>query len=318
MKPTARFQFPPFTHGLLFTLCAMSFNFAKADSPTALNPSEPVAANQPSHLATQQKPPAPKAKARDPLKVEPGLAIKDTPTKEITLPGVMKIAGENAKALDFTRARVISLNNGGSQTVYLSATEPNRVQLPFPNPRVVGTTDLLIDKSATSNNVYIGFKAGVIRPVQVFLEGQDGGPVLGLQAVPKNIPSQTIIVQDDAPAATAEQRKASKSGEYITSLQSLVETVALGSVPNGYSVVDERLPAVVMNGLMIEVNRRYSNREGDIYVYGVSNPGLVQATVRESEFDGDTVQAVSIFPKPVLAPGEKAQVIVIARKVKGR
>ena len=318
MKLTAIFTPPPLARGLVFTVFALALNHARADSATAINPSADVIANQPSHVVTQPKVSASKAKVRDPLKVESGLSVKDMPPKEINLPGVMTFPGASAQSLDFTRARVISLNNGGSQTVHLSATEPNRVQLPFPNPRVIGTTDLLIDKSANSNNVYIGFKPGAIRPVQVFLEGQDGGPVLGIQVVPKNIPSQTIIVQDDAPATTAEQRKASKSGEYITALQSLTETVALGAAPNGYSVVDERLPAVVMNGLMIEVSRRYSNREGDIYVYGVSNPGEKQVTVRESEFDGDTVQAVSIFPKPVLAPGEKAQVIVITRKAKGR
>ena len=303
---------------LLFTLIgALSVATAWADSSIEINPNISAASAQTSRPAVPKKPPSAPAKVRDALKVEPGLAVKDTLAKEISLPGVMKISGESVQALDFSRARTISMNNGGSQTIYLSATEPNRIQLPFSNPRIIGTTDLVIDKSSTSNNVYLAFKAGVTHAVQVFLEGQDGGPVLGLQVVPKTIPSQTIIVQDDAPAATADQRKASKSGEYITALQSLMETVALGSTPNGFAAVDERLPAVAMNGLLIDVLKRYSNRGGDIYVYGVSNLGLTPATVRESEFDGDNVQAVSIFPGPLLAPGGKAQVIVIARKTKG-
>lgn len=313
MKPTTHLPLSNLAHGLLLALCALSPDFANADAPAALNPNDPVSAiNQPNKKLL-----TPKAKVRDPLKVEPALAVKDSPTKEINLPGVLTIAGENALALDPSRALKVSLNNGGSQTIYLSATEPNRIQLPFLNPRVIGTTAIWINKEASSNNVFLGFNADVPRPVQVFLEGPNGGPVFGFQAVPKNIPSQTIIVQDDAPAATADQRKASKSNEYITAIQALVETVSLGSTPNGYSVVDESLPAIVMNGLMVEVNRRYSNREGDIYVYGVSNPGLMPITIRESEFDGDTVKAVSIFPKPVLAPGEKAQVIVVARKALG-
>ena len=319
MKTMTRFQQPLLARELFFALCVFSFNVANAGAPTVptqdMNEALPDVSSSREYVS--KKPPKSKVRIRDPLKVEPSLAVKETPAKEIVLPGVMKLAGENVQALDFTSARVISLNNGGSQTVYLSVTEPNRIQLPFSNPRIIGTTDLVIEKTATSNNVYIGFKSDVAYPVQVFMEGPDGGPVLGLQLVPKIIQSQTIIVQDDTPAASPEQRRASKSSEYITSLQSLAETVALGSIPNGYSTVDEDLPVIVMNGLMVDVYRRYSNREGDIYVYTVTNSNQAQATVRESEFDGDTVLAVSIFPKPVLASGEKTQVIVITRKVRG-
>ena len=319
MKPITSFQLSPLSRGLFLALCVFSNSIANADAPVAPNTGE--AAPAASSIAAERvikKSSKLKAKVRDPLKFESDIAFKETPPKAITLPGVMKMEGENAQALDLTRARVVSLNNGGSQTVYLSTTEPNRIQLPFVNPRVAGTTDLTIDKSSTSNNVYVGFVNNNTTHVsQVFFEGPDGGPVLGLQIVPKNIPSQTIIVQDDAPAASAEQRKDSKSSEHVTAIQSLMETVALGASPNGYSIVEGTLPTMIMNGLTIEVNRRYSNRDGDIYVYTVTNGGPAPATVRESEFDGDTVQAVSIFPKPVLLSGEKTQVIVLAGKVKG-
>jgi conjugal transfer pilus assembly protein TraK len=274
----------------------------------------------PVSVSLAQKPspvqPQPKAKVRDPLVVEPSLAIRITPPKEVIFPGVTSIAGESEQLLDSSRARLISMTNGGSQTVYFSAHEPNRIQLPFINPHVISTTEVTVDKRSNSNNVYISFDVGVKRAVQIYLENPEGGPVLGLQLVPKNIHAQTVIVEDNAPVASATQRKDSRSSDHITAIQSLIETVSLGGIPNGYSVTDTVYPAIVMNGLMVQVLKRFSNRDGDIYLYGVTNPGKTQITVRESEFDGDTVQAVSIYPKPLLGPGDKTQVVVVARKVK--
>ena len=73
-----------------------------------------------------------------------------------------------------------------------------------------------------------------------------------------------------------------------------------------------------MNGLLVEVEKKLSNREADIYIYRITNPGPTSAYVRESEFDGDLVQAVSVYPKPALRANESNKVIVIARKEKAQ
>lgn len=258
-----------------------------------------------------------KNKTFNPLEVHQDIALKDRAKKEIVLPGVMRIDGEHQHALDFSRARRISMNNGGSVSVYLSATEPNRIQLPFANPHIIGTTDLAIDKRATSNNVYIGFKQGATRTTQIFFEPPEGGAVLGLQLMPKNIPAQTIIVEDVAPALTAAQSKANKSSDYITAVQSLMETVALGATPQGYAIVEMAIPPIAMNGLMIRLEKKLSHRDADIYVYQVTNPTSKTTTVQETEFDGELVQAVSIYPKPLLKTNESTRAIVIAKKEQG-
>lgn len=262
--------------------------------------------------------PSPK-KEWNSLEVNPAIAVKDNAQKEIVLPGVMKIQGAALNALDFTRARTVQMNNGGSVSIYLSSTEPNRIQLPFTNPHIIGTTDVMIDKRANSNNIYVGFRQGATKPVPIFIETQDGnGPVLGLQLIPKAISSQTIIVEDVAPRSTAEQTKAAKSSEYITATQSLMETVGLGGTPNGYSIVELNVPPIAMNGLLVEVEKKLSNRESDIFIYKVTNPGPDATVVKEDEFDGDLVQAISIHPKPSLKMGEATKVIVIARKEKAK
>ena len=176
-------------------------------------------------VATLKKP-VPKA---NPLAVHPEAAVRDTKAPEIALPGVMTIAGADAHALDFSRARVVEITNGGSQTVYVSSVDQNRIQLPWTNTKVVGTEELAVEKDPASNNVFVQFKEGVGRAVTIYFE-QPGGPsVLALQMVPKEIAGQTILVRDSSLAGPAQRPV--KGGDYVAATQSLMEQVALGGAP---------------------------------------------------------------------------------------
>lgn len=81
-----------------------------------------------------------------------------------------------------------------------------------------------------------------------------------------------------------------------------------------YSLVELQTPPIIFNGLIVEVEKKLSSRENDIFIYQVSNPGQGTAVLKEAEFDGDLVQAVSIHPTPTLKPGQKTRVMVLARK----
>ncbi|WP_236721160.1 TraK domain-containing protein [Paraburkholderia phytofirmans] len=253
-------------------------------------------------------------KARDPLAVDPSIAVKATAPKEIDLPGVLKVPGESMDVLDPTKARRIAWTNGGSQTVYMSINEPNRIQLPFKNPYIVQTSDVKVDHRPASNNIYVYWPQLPAQARQLFIEPPDGGPTLGLELVPKDIPGQTVIVTDDTGIVSGHRKPASSSSDYISHVQDVMATIALGHAPDGYSQVDVNLPPIAMDGLAVTVDERYSDRDGDIFVYSVRNPGQSRALLREQEFDGANVLAVSIFPKPLLQPGERTKVIVLARK----
>lgn len=257
----------------------------------------------------------PAAPAYDPLAVHPSAAVRETPQKETVLPGVMTITGASAQALDLTKSRILKMRDGQNEVVYLSDTDQNYVQLPFPNPRLNGTEELIIDKKANSNNVYIQFAQGVTRSVQLWVERPGGaGPVYGLKLVPKKIDAQAIIIQDTSPLTG--DISAQKGNDYVSNTQFLMETVALGAAPQGFSQVDIRIAPVTMSGFVLAAEKMYSSADRDVYLYDVMNPGVRQLTLREEEFDGASVLAVSIFPKPVLGPGEHTKVVVIARKQK--
>ena len=278
-----------------------------ADRFSAGRPTSPLTRARPSVMA--------RAKL-DPLAVDAGVAVKDEASKSIDLPGVLRLDGADRDTLDPTRVRRISWTNAGSQTVYVSATQPNRIQLPFANPRIVSSTDVEIDKRPSSNNVYVTFAAGVTHPVQIWLEPvSESSASIGLQLVPKAIPAQAIVVLDDTVASTAgRSARSTPENEYLTRVQSLLEQAALGASPEGYAAVELELPPISVNGLAVAGLRRLSGRSEDIYVYTVSNPGSADVQVHEREFDGADVTAVSIVPKPLLHPGARAIVAILAKK----
>ena len=261
------------------------------------------------------KEPLPK-KVFDPVGVNPSIAVKKiAPPKQIVLPGVAVIPGEDLNALDFTRSRKIQMNDGTNQTVYLSVNDPNRIQLPFSNPHVIGTSDLKVQKRPGSNNVYVSFIEGTTRASQIFFESPDGTAVLGLQLLPKNIPGQVLLVEAVAASPSATLDLATRSDNHTQKLQALSELVASNGVPPGYSLVPSTAPPILLTaGAVLTVAKKYSSLTNDIFLYSVGNPGPDAVVLRESDFDGETVQSVSIYPSPSLAPGEVAKVIVIAQK----
>lgn len=266
-----------------------------------------------SHKGASAKGRSSTAKPYNPLAVDPAIAVKDTPAKEIDLPGVMKVQGALVDALDPSRAHKISYADGGVQTVYMSINAPNRIELPFANAHTIHRSSLHIDKG-TGQSIYVYWDQLPASEETLFVEPMDGGPVLGLDIVPKDIPAQTLIVADDAGIVGGRKNPARGSDEYVGHVQDLMEAGALNHTPNGYSRVALTLPAIAMNGLTVTADRRFSGAEDDVYVYTARNLGKQPQTLTEDEFDGANVMAVSIFPRPVLQPGESTRVIVLARK----
>ena len=253
-------------------------------------------------------------KAYNPLAVDPSIAVKDTPAKEVNLPGVMTVPGQPVGALDPTRAHPISMTDGGVVTIYMSVNAPNRIEMPFGNPLTHHRDTLQVDKSQ-GQNLYVYWKNLPASEETMYIEPMDGrGPVLGLDIVPKDIPAQTYIVKDDTGIVAGHQKPKQNSDDYIGHVQDVMESVALGHAPDGYSDVDMTMPPMAVDGLVVTVDKRFSSQEGDIYVYTARNPGQSRAVLDEREFDGADVLAVSIFPKPVLQPGESTRVFVMARK----
>lgn len=256
-----------------------------------------------------------KAAKRDELDPDMGVAIKDAPDRAVDLPGVLKLDGAPLGLIDPARARRISCTNEGSETVYLSATEPNRIQLPFPNPHIISTTDLEISKRPNNNNIYVTFAPGVTHAATLWLEPQDGSSVVcGLQAIPKRIPAQSVHIVDDTGATSTRSARAEEPDDFMSRVQSDLQDALEGRSAAGWSTVNVPVPPIVLNGVLVEGARRLSSLKEDIYVYAVRNPSAADVVLEETEFDGPRVIAVSILPSPLLRAGGTTFVAVLARK----
>lgn len=261
-----------------------------------------------------------KPESRDPLKVDPGTAVANSPAPDIDLPGVMHIQGENRKAVDFTDVRYIDWKDLGSQTVYISIGQPNLIKLPFSNPAIIeDKASIQVNKRPVSSNVYVTWIGTDPHPSQIFIEPPGGGSEsLSLELVPKNIPSQTVIITDDVPSTgLAQSSIATSSSQYVTRIQGLMASVALNNTPSGMTRESLNLPPIAKDGLIITPLRRYTGLRDDIYVYRVENPGKTVARLHEQEFDGPKVLAVSIYPSPLLQPSQSAELEIVASKDKG-
>lgn len=272
----------------------------------ATQPISPVASIAPA--APNKKAVVETPKAFDPLEVS-SVAVKSTPQPKVKLPGVLN-APDNAAALDFNKTRIVEMSSADNPTVYLSVDDVNRIQLPF-NPRVIAGDG--ITAKTSNNNLYVNFNDGVTRSVQIYLENPNSAATLGLQLVPKRISAQTIIVQDTI-GAGGSSPAALKGNDYSTNIQGLMETLALGANPQGYSKTRLEYPPVAMNGYIVMPLEKYAGSDKDIFVYEAKNAQSAPLTLRESQFDGPGVLAISIYPKPNLGAGEKVKVFVLARK----
>lgn len=237
-------------------------------------------------------------------------AVKDTPPKENDFPGVLKIDGEALDALDPSRVRIISMGIG-AQTVFVSKNEPNRIQLPFKNPKIVTLSDVAeVSKVGTSNNVYVNM-AKEVEYATIFLENPlNDNSVVTLQLVPRDIPAQTIIVRDDS--LSTPKRKG--SNEYVSNIQNVFEVIAKDGIPDGFSRTPLDMASVSFNGFMLTGKDRLSNGDGDVYIYLLKNVTDSSIRISEKEFDGPKVLAVSIFPSPLIDASGTAKVIVYTKK----
>lgn len=294
--------------GLTSLLCGAA---AHADGMPS-DPNKPAGESATEARAKARSAPAAK---RDPLKVDAQLSVRSEAPKAVDLPGVMHLDGESLSMIDPTRARVVSCRSRGAVTVWVSDHHVNRIQLPFANPRVIGTTALMINRRAASNNVYVSFASEPV-PDQVWFEPPGESAVsCGLQLVPKDIPAQDIVVLDDTVESTSTRaRRAGADNEYLTRVQALMEQAALGASPAGFSEAELQTPSMAISGVAVRGLRRLSSRTEDLYVYEVTNAGTSDREVREEEFDGAGVLAVSILPRPLLRPNERAVLVILAAK----
>lgn len=207
-----------------------------------------------------------------------------------------------------TRSNVVHISRDGTEIALISSKFPNRISTPYEHPRIIDEST--VTYTTDGSDIYL--VDHVEKPLAIFIKGDPDDPVASITLMPRDIPSQTIILQMDEKNATRAVREA-KVDTYEQQVTDLLRTVVSGRVPEGFS--EGRMASILgqKGDLSIIPEVRYSGAYLDIYRYRVENNGS-QVELSESAFYQKGVRAASIFPRAVLKRGDNTWIYLIADK----
>jgi len=229
---------------------------------------------------------------------------------EQKLPGLGLMPGDKQA----TKANVVRVSSDRNEIIYVSADFPNRIATPYSDPKVIDDDKAVV--KAVGQSVYVTPKSDA--PITLFVSGPSpNDPVVSLTLVPKNLPSQTIILQVDEPVAAVGAKpdeEAPSDDVYTDRIRYVMRQIALGKTPEGFA--EGALPKAVarMDQLMVVPEVRYSGSNYDVYRYRVENVSNATVEMDEQAFATDGVRAVAIFPNAILEKGQSTSVFVMADK----
>lgn len=219
---------------------------------------------------------------------------------------------------------VLIMEPGVNQIVPVAIGHLNRIVTPFDKPAVNTTSDA--STKVEKNVVYVS-TAGEM-PVTMFLtEDGDESRALSLTLVPQKIPPRELFLrmpehlQYVSSASNSRAQSWESSQPYIETIRSLFRHIALGEVPQGYTMSRMssavRPPACQMPGVSFDFSKgQLLNGHSLSVVIGVArNTGGGTVEISEASCGEWDIAAVAAWPKNVLSAGEATE-IYIARKVK--
>lgn len=221
---------------------------------------------------------------------------------------------------------VIVMEQGVNQIVPIAVEHPNRIVTPFNRPEIESVVDESVTTIETKGNVaYVS--TATDRPVTLFItEKGDQSRALSLTLVPQRIPPRELFLHlpDNVGYAMArsneEAQKWEESQPYIQTIRSVFRSIALGEVPQGYSMTripsNMRLPSCNAAGLGFDFSQGQvlMGHNFSVLVGVATNVSSQPIEFREAVCGSWDVAAVASWPLNVLEPGQKTEVYV-ARKI---
>lgn len=240
--------------------------------------------------------------------------------------GVPRPIGSNTKTattINTTAESRLIMQSGVNQIVPIAVGHLNRLVTPFSNPVVL--TGSPATYQVEQNVVYIG--TSVEEPVTVFInEKDDQVRSFSLTLVPQRIPPRELFLSFSdgfQMVGNYTNRNAEKwetSQPYVDTIKSLFRHLALGEVPQGYSISgmspNVPTPNCQMPGLSFDFSRGQLLMGHSLsVVVGVAhNISGAPIEFKEAACGNWDVAAVAAWPHNMLNPNEKTEVY-IARKV---
>lgn len=213
---------------------------------------------------------------------------------------------------------------GVNQIVPIAVGHLNRLVTPFAQP--VARTGSTATHEIEQNVVYVG--TDVEEPVTVFITEQgDQSRAFSLTLVPQRIPPRELFLTFSDSFQMAGIQHANRNAEkwemnqpYVDTIRSLFRHIALGEVPQGYSIsgISSNVPRpnCQMPGLSFDFNQGQMlvGHSLSVIVGVARNVSGTPIEFKEAACGNWDVAAVAAWPRNILNPGQKTEVY-IARKV---
>ncbi len=254
--------------------------------------------------------PASKAKANlVPLK-------QNKQTKEITVAKFNKSPGQR---VDIKRSKIV-MTPGVNEIVQIAQNHLNRIVTPFDNPKVTSSSPATTE--ARDNVIYIGSSNST--PITLFITEKGSEDLaLSLTLIPKKIPPREIFLilnnQNNKTKMTKSAKKWEESQPYISSLESILKSLALNQLPKGYALTNqdtESLPFCRQTGLKFNFKSGQTvlGHHFIIHIGVTENTSPIAIEFIESTCGDWDIAAVAAFPRVALNPGEQTEVYVIQKR----
>jgi len=226
------------------------------------------------------------------------------------LPGLGTMPGERVDM----RVVTVRVGSDRNEAVYVSLNQLNKIATPFNDPQIIDATGATL--KAVGQDLFL--KPANDTPFTVYVTDGGKGQSTGITLVPRaNLPAQSIVLELDNPSATARtgvqpETEEAVASDYVSRINSIIRTLALGNVPAGFT--KGRLPNSVVTGkeLVIMPQHKYAGSTYDVYAYKVRSVSTAPLEMKEEAFYADTVRAVAFYPSAMLQTGEETMVFVIA------
>lgn len=242
-----------------------------------------------------------------------------TPEPKIPEPG--EVYSQPAD-LALNTASTITMRRGVNELLPIAQFHLNRIVTPFSSPVVKSTTQA--ETSIEDNVVYVTTAEKV--PVTLFISEEGSQDVaLNITLVPRLIPSREIFLQLEEGMAgaflqgNAKAERWEKSQPYVEAIRTLFRGLALGDLPQGYSLgkypAARQTPNCLMDGLEFSFRngQLLTGHNMQVSVGVVQNTSNKPIEIREAVCGGWEVAAVAAWPDNMLEPGQKSEIYVAER-----
>lgn len=230
---------------------------------------------------------------------------------------------------------VLKMAPGVNQIIPIAIGHPNRIVTPFSEPAVTSTS---IQGGSAGECSEICIRENVIYiatdkeyPVTMFItESGSESRALSLTMVPRRIPPREVFLELEgqsqlgyAGGSNAKAEAWEESQPYIETIRSVFRSIALGQIPQGYTMNaiagGMTVPGCAQSGLSVDFTSGQVLMGHNLTVYvGVAT----NVSDRNLEFMGQAcgnwdVAASTSWPETLLEPGQMTEIFVAVKKSRG-